>query len=214
MRVVFGALRRRREARRVKFPFPVPRRLEMKRLLLPLSTKASLPTKATLPLLLLLASLAFGAHAYARPRFAQRRPAAAARGFAGDWNWAVYAKSRSELPPAYRNMSVREVPAYALDVTIKQRGKRLSATCGVVARYLARVDDCSFDEATVKNGSAVVKLTSSFGGTATVRLTLKGNRLRWQVVEGSGEFYFPRDVTLRRLRRGEKLPYAADEDEH
>jgi hypothetical protein len=185
----------------------------MKRLLPAPSAKASLPTKATLPLLMLLASLALGAHAYARPRFAQRRPAAVARGFAGDWNWAVYAKSRSELPPAYRNMGVREVPAYALDITIKQRGKRLSAACGVVARYLARVDDCSFDDATAKNGSAVVKLTSSFGGTATVRLTLKGDRLRWQVVEGRGEHYFPRDVTLRRLRRGEKLPYAADEDE-
>jgi hypothetical protein len=184
----------------------------MKRLLPALSAKASLPTKATLLLLLLLASVALGAHAYARPRFAQRRPAVA-RGFAGDWNWVVYAKSRSELPPAYRNMSVREIPAYALDITIKQRGKRLSATCGVVARYLARVDDCSFDDATAKNGSAVVKLTSGFGGTATVRLTLKGDRLRWQVVEGSGEYYFPRDVTLRRLRRGEKLPYAADEDE-
>jgi hypothetical protein len=183
----------------------------MKRLLPRLPKKVSLPAKASLPFLLLLASLALGAHAHARPRFAQKR-AAVTRGFAGDWNWAVYAKSRDELPPAYRGMGVKEVPAYALDVTIRQRGNRLTATCGAVARYLAKVDECDFS-AVARKGSALFKLTSSFGGTATVSLTLRGDRMRWKVVESKGEHYYPRDVTLRRLRRGEKPPYAADEDE-
>ena len=162
--------------------------------------------KVSLPFLLL-ALLVPGA-----PTSLAQRRAPAARGFAGSWNWAIYAKSRKELPPAYRGMSVKEVPAYALDMTIKQRGGKLSATCGVAARYLARLDDCGFDGATVRNGSAVVKLTSSFGGAATVRLTLRGDRLHWKVVEQSGENYFPDDVTLRRLRKGEKLPYEADEE--
>jgi hypothetical protein len=185
----------------------------MKRLLPSLPTNATLPSllKVTLPLLIV-ALLLFGARSDARPRFAQKR-AAAARPFAGSWNWAVYAKSKDELPPAYQSMGVREVPAYALDITIKQRGKRLSASCGVAARYLARIDDCSFDDAVVNNGSAVVKLTSSFGGTATLRLTLRGDRLRWKVTASRGENYFPSDVTLRRLRKGEKLPYAADEED-
>jgi hypothetical protein len=183
----------------------------MKRPLPPLPTKVSFSTKASLPLILLL--LTFGAHADARPRLVKRRPAAS-RSFAGSWNWAVYAKSREELPPAYRDMSVKEIPAYALDLTIKQRGNRLTATCGVVANYLARLDDCSFEDETVKNGSALVKLTSGFGGTATVRLTLQGGGLRWKIVKTKGEHYFPRDVTLRRLKKGEKPPYAAeDEDE-
>jgi hypothetical protein len=183
----------------------------MKILLSPLSTKVSFSTKASLPLILLL--LTFGSHADARPHLAKRRPAAA-RSFAGSWNWAIYAKSKDELPPAYRDMSVEEVPAYALDMTIKQRGNRLTATCGVVAHYLARLDDCSFEDEVVKNGSALVKLTSGFGGTATVRLTLQGGSLRWKLVKTKGEHYFPRDVTLRRLKRGEKPPYAAgDEDE-
>lgn len=186
----------------------------MKRLLPSLPTKISSPTKASLPsILLLLALVAFGSHADARPRLAKRRAVAASRAFEGNWNWAVYAKSRDELPPAYRDMSVEEVPAYALDLTIKQRGNRLTATCGVVARYLARLDDCSFENATVRNGSALVKLGSSFGGTATVRLTLQGGGLRWKLVKTKGEHYFPRDVTLRRLKKGEKPPYAAaDED--
>jgi hypothetical protein len=185
----------------------------MNRLLPTPPAKASIPSllKATLPLLVL-ALLAPGARSDARPSFAQKRTAAA-RSFAGSWNWAVYAESQDELPPAYQGMSVKEVPAYALDITIKQRGHRLSASCGVAARYLARIDDCSFDDATVKNGSAVVRLGSGFGGTATVRLTLRGDRLRWKVMKSSGENYFPRDVTLRRLRKGEKPPYVSDEED-
>jgi hypothetical protein len=183
----------------------------MKILLPLLPTKASFSTKASLPLILLL--LTFGAHADARPRPAKRRPAAATRSFAGKWNWAIYAKSKDELPPAYRDMSVEEVPAYALDMTIKQRGNRLTAMCGVVAHYLARLDDCSFEDEMVKNGFALVKLTSGFGGTATVRLTLQGGGLRWKLVKTKGEHYFPRDVTLRRLKKGEKPPYFSDEDE-
>jgi hypothetical protein len=181
----------------------------MKRLLPPPAT-----TKRLLALLLLLAPLASAApSADALTRRAQKR-ARAARGFSGNWNWAVYAKSADELPPAYRNMKVEEVPSYALDVTIRQRGNRLSATCGILAHFLARVDECDFS-AVVRNGSALVRLKSSFGGSATVRLTLEGDGLRWKLVGSSrGENFYPRDVTLRRLRRGEVPPYAAgDEDE-
>lgn len=182
----------------------------MKRLLLrTLSTKASSPLllKVSLPFLML-ALLVFVAPAGS----AQRRAAAKARAFEGSWNWAVYAESKDELPPAYRDMEIREVPAYALDLTIKQRGNRLSATCGVLARYLARIEECDFD-AVVKNNTALVRLGSSFGGSATVRLTLSGDRLRWKVLKSKGENYYPRDVTLRKLGKDEKLPYAADEEE-
>ena len=184
----------------------------MKRLLPALPTNATLPSllKVTLPLLML-ALLALGARSDARPRFAQKRTAAA-RSFAGSWNWAVYAKSQDELPPAYQSMSVKEVPAYALDITIKQRGNRLTATCGLLARYLARVDECDFD-AVVRNGSALVNLKSNFGGSATVRLTLQRDGLRWILVKSRGENFYPRDVTLRRLGRDEKLPYASDEED-
>jgi hypothetical protein len=163
--------------------------------------------KISLPLLML-ALLLFGSPS----SFAQRRAAARARAFEGSWNWAVYAESKDELPPAYRDMEIREVPAYALDMTIRQRGNRLSATCGVLARYLAKIEDCGFD-AVVKNNTALVRLDSSFGGSATVRLTLSGGRLRWKVLKSRGENYYPSDVTLRRLGKGEKPPYAADEEE-
>jgi hypothetical protein len=163
--------------------------------------------KISLPLLML-ALLVFGPPS----GFAQRRAAARARAFEGSWNWAVYAESKDELPPAYRDMEIREVPAYALDITIKQRGNRLSATCGVLARYLAKIEDCGFD-AVLKNNVALVRLDSGFGGSATVRLTLSGDRLRWKVLKSRGENYYPRDVTLRRLGKNEKPPYAADEEE-
>jgi hypothetical protein len=163
--------------------------------------------KRLFPLLfLLLAALA--AHAPARPHAAQARPATA--DFRGNWNYAVYAKDRGELPPAYQSMKVEEVPQYAIDLTIRQRGNRLTATCGIVARYLAKVDDCGFT-ATARNGSAQFRLKSSFGGTATVRLTLRGGRLRWKTLRRTGESYFPDDIVLRRLRRGETPPYAEKE---
>ena len=184
------------------------KRAEMNRLPRTLPKKASPPLllKFSLPFLMLAPLLLAAPAGHAQKR------AAKPRAFEGSWNWAIYAESKDELPPAYRDMEIREVPAYALDMTIKQRGNRLTATCGILARYLARIEDCDFD-AVVKNNTALVKLGSSFGGSATVRLTLSGERLRWKVVRSRGENYYPRDVTLRKLGKGEKPPYAADEEE-
>lgn len=165
--------------------------------------------KTSLPLLMLALLLLVAPTGSAQRRAAATKP----RAFEGSWNWAIYAESKDELPPAYRDMELKEIPAYALDITIKQRGNRLTATCGVLARYLARIEDCGFD-AVVKNNAALVRLDSSFGGSATVRLTLSGERLRWKVLKSKGENYYPRDVTLRRLGKGEKPPYVADEEEN
>jgi hypothetical protein len=108
-------------------------------------------------------------------------------------------------------MELEEVPQYAMDITIKQRGNRLTATCGIVARYLARIDDCGFT-ATVRNGAAQFTLGSSFGGTATIRLTVRGDKLYWKTVRRAGDNYFPSDIVLRRLKPGELPPYFEKED--
>ena len=138
---------------------------------------------------------------------AQSRPAA----FRGEWNYAVYAKERAELPPAYQGMELEQVPQFAIDITIRQTGNRLRATCGIVARYLARVEDCDFT-ATVRNGAAQFRLASSFGGSATVKLTPSGEGLRWQTLRRNGVSYYPADVTLRRLKPGETPPYFEKDD--
>lgn len=140
---------------------------------------------------------------------AQTRPAAS--GFRGTWNYAAYARDKSELPPAYREMELEQVPQFAIDMTIRQTGNRLRATCGIVARYLARIEECDF-AATVRNGAAQFRLKSSFGGSATVRLTLTGEGLRWQTVRRAGVSYYPEDVTLRRLKPGETPPYFEEDD--
>jgi hypothetical protein len=140
---------------------------------------------------------------------AQTRPAAAV--FRGEWNYAVYAKERAELPPAYQGMELEQVPQFAIDITIRQTGNRLRATCSIVARYLARVEDCDFT-ATVRNGAAQFRLTSSFGGSATVKLTPSGEGLRWQTLRRNGVSYYPADVTLRRLKPGETPPYFEKDD--
>ena len=131
--------------------------------------------------------------------------------FRGEWNYAVYATDKSELPPAYQSMKLEEVPQFAIDITIRQTGNRLRATCGIVARFLARIEDCGFT-ATVRNGAAQFRLPSGFGGTATVRLTRVGDKLRWQTVRRRGTSYFPDDVLLRRLKPGETPPYFEKED--
>jgi len=159
------------------------------------------------PLLLSLTFLSFVVFASAREAAAQGRAAS----FRGDWNYAVYAKDKSELPPAYQDMKLEEVPQFAIDITIKQTGNRLRATCGIVARYLARVEECDFT-ATVRNGAAQFRLGSSFGGSATVRLTISGDKLRWQTLRRTGTSYYPEDVTLRRLKPGETPPYFERDD--
>jgi hypothetical protein len=160
----------------------------------------------TLPLLLSLLACALLCAARTN---AQTRPAAT--GFRGDWNYADYAKDKSELPPAYQSMELEQVPQFAIDITIKQTGNRLRATCGIVAHYLARVEDCDF-KATVRHGAAQFRLRSSFGGSATVKLTLSDGKLRWQTVRRTGVSYYPEDVTLRRLKPGETPPYVEKDD--
>lgn len=179
----------------------------MKRLspVLLLKASPSLLLKISLPLFMLALFVLS-----APTSFAQRR--AAARPFQGSWNWATYAKSKDELPPAYQSMKLEEVPEYALDITIKQRGNKLTATCGVLWHFLSKLEDCGFD-AVLKNNTAIFKLDSSFGGHATVRLTLNGNKLRWKVLRSAGVNYLLGDVTLRRLGKGEKPPYAADDED-
>jgi hypothetical protein len=159
------------------------------------------------PLLLSLSLLALAAWAGAGEAHAQRGGA----GFRGGWNYAVYAKDKGELPPAYQSMKLEEVPQYAIDITIRQSGRRLRAKCGIVARYLARVEDCDFSAA-FRNGAAQFNLKSSFGGTATVRLTLEGDTLRWKTLRRNGESYYPDDIVLRRLKPGETPPYFEKDD--
>lgn len=158
---------------------------------------------------LLLSLLACALLSAAHATVAQTRPAA--KGFSGSWNYATYAQDKSELPPAYQDMKLEEVPQFAMDITIRQNGNRLRATCGIVARYLARIEDCDFT-ATVRNGAAQFRLGSGFGGSATVKLSLTREGLRWQTLRRSGVSYFPEDVTLRRLKPGELPPYVEKED--
>lgn len=134
------------------------------------------------------------------------------RPFQGEWHWAVYAKDKSELPPAYQSMELHEVPAYALDLTLKQCGNRITGSYGILARYLARVDDGNF-KVTANGRTLNIRLKSNFGGNATVTLRVNGDTLTWHASKTSGENYFPRDIVLRRLKPGEKPPYVAEDKE-
>jgi hypothetical protein len=126
-------------------------------------------------------------------------------GFQGEWEWAIYAKSRDELPPAYREERLKDVPNAAAYLKIKQRGNKLTGDYSASRRFLARLEEGEFD-ARVKGNTATLQLESGFGGTLTVLLTLQGNRLHWKAIKSEGEYYFPDDVFLRRVvkRRGRR----------
>src|SRR6185295_11899804 len=133
--------------------------------------------------LLLTVALAGGA-----TTFAQR-----ANIFQGEWEWAIYATSKSELPPAYRNERLKDVPNAAVYLKLKQRGNKLTGEYSASRRFLARLEDGDL-ESIIQGQTARVELQSGFGGTVTVLLTLKGNRLRWKTIKSDGEYYFPDDV--------------------
>src|ERR1041385_5401739 len=109
--------------------------------------------------------------------------------FTGNWNWAIYGTSKEDLPPAYRDMDLKEVPSYAVDLTLKQKGQRLSGSFGILAHYLARVDEGSFS-ATINGNRATIKVRSNFGGSATVVLTLNGDKLQWKTIRSTDQNYF------------------------
>jgi hypothetical protein len=123
----------------------------------------------------------------------------AQRPFQGEWEWAVYAKSRSELPPAYRNEPLRDVPAANVWLKLKQRGNKLTGEYSASRRYLAKLEEGDL-EAVVKGKTAELELSSGFGGKLTVKISVTGNRLHWQVIKEEGEHYFPLDVVLRRIK--------------
>ncbi len=112
---------------------------------------------------------------------------------------------------AYQDtQDIREIPAYAVDLTLEQRGNRLRGSWGVLARYLARVDEGDI-VATIKGNRATLRMKSNFGGSAIILLTLRADKLYWQMISSAGENFFPKQEVLRRVRRGEKLPYASDD---
>ncbi|MCU1265931.1 MAG: hypothetical protein JWM21_2249 [Acidobacteria bacterium] len=123
--------------------------------------------------------------------------------FRGTWRWAVYAKSRAELPPAYRDENLKDVPAAAVELTLTQKGDKLTGEYSASRRFLARVEDGEVDS-NIKGNVARLELTSGFGGTVTVLLTLLGNRLHWKTIKSEGESYFPDDVYLSRVVRRKK----------
>lgn len=147
-------------------------------------------------IILLFASLFCFAVGFPGAAHAQTRPT----NFQGQWEWAIYAKSRDELPPIYRNERLRDVPAASVYLNLKQRGKKLTGEYDASRRFLARLEEGDLD-ATVKGNTVELELQSGFGGKITVRLTLRGNRLHWKMIKSDdGEYYFPDDVYLKRVK--------------
>ena len=152
--------------------------------------------QSTLIFLLLVAVAASAQSSYGQ----SHQPVANIR---GEWRWAIYAKSRAELPPAYRNESLKDLPQAEIDLTLKQKGDKLAGEYSASRRFLARLEDGEFDT-NIKGNSAQFELTSGFGGTVTVLLRLQGNRLHWKTIKSEGESYFPDDVYLTRVVRRKK----------
>lgn len=121
-------------------------------------------------------------------------------GFRGSWEWAIYARSSRDLPPAYRDMSVQDVPERFLGVTLYRRGNRLTGLVESGERFLAKVElDVRF-RTIIRGNVAQLTLESGHGGTITATMTLRRNALYWRIIWEQGEHYFPREAILHRVR--------------
>ena len=140
--------------------------------------------------LLLIVALVCGVNAFAQ----------SGKSFQGEWEWAVYATSRDQLPPAYRNERLKDVPGAAIYLKLKWRGNKLTGEYSASRRYLAKLEEGDLS-AVVKGNTAPLELTSGFGGTITVLLSLQRNRIHWKTIKAAGEHYFPDDVFLHRVVR-------------
>jgi hypothetical protein len=117
--------------------------------------------------------------------------------FQGHWQWALYAQSKSELPPALRDMDLKDVPRYSLTLDLEEKGETLTGRYAATANFLTKIEDGSF-ATPVKTKAVRVNLESTFGGKVTVELTLEGNELYWTIMVAEGEHYFPVEVVLER----------------
>ncbi len=148
--------------------------------------------KAVITILVLAAgSLTVPAGAHARRGVAD---------FQGYWTWETYTKDRNDLPPAYRNMPLKDTPRDSMGVTIRQRGSHLRGECGATARFLAMIEDTHFTTIATGN-TARVRLLSDFGGHVTATITRRGPALVWKVIRSDGEEYFPQEAVLHRVLR-------------
>ncbi|HEV7858556.1 MAG TPA: hypothetical protein VGO91_07990 [Pyrinomonadaceae bacterium] len=148
---------------------------------------------------LLFIFILFTAHQLMPAARAQQRRAA--RGFQGEWEKFEYPTSRDELPPAFKDEPLKDVPRYSLSLTIKQRGNRLSGDYGGTARYLARLEEGSTFSAIAQGNTARFRVVSGFGGHALVSITLRGDKLYWKIIMQEGELYFPNETVLHRVKK-------------
>jgi len=129
--------------------------------------------------------------------------------FEGEWNWAVYAKDRNQLPAHFRDnteLKLEDIPQDALDVSIEQKGNKISGNFTSLAQFNAYIDEAEF-KGTIKGNIAEIKLKSSFGGTVLVELKIEDNKLYWKKVSNKGDNWLPTEVVLRRLGKNEFPPY-------
>jgi hypothetical protein len=132
---------------------------------------------------------------------AQAQQRSAARGFEGDWEVYSIPTSRDELPPAYKDMPLKDVPRFSLSLTIKQKGNRLSGEYGGTARYLARLEEGGTFKTIAQGNTARLRADSNFGGYAVALITLRGDRLYWKIIKQEGEHYYPQETVLRRVKK-------------
>ncbi|HEX8398431.1 MAG TPA: hypothetical protein VF644_13445 [Pyrinomonadaceae bacterium] len=129
--------------------------------------------------------------------------------FEGEWNWAVYGKNKSQMPPDFRDdpaFKIEDVPQDALDISIERKGSKIIGTLTSLSQFNAYIDDTKF-RGIIKDNIAEIKLKSNFGGTVVVELKIEGDNLYWKKISQKGENWLPTEVALRRLGKNEFPPY-------
>jgi hypothetical protein len=111
------------------------------------------------------------------------------------WSWGIYAESKDDLPPSYRDMPLSEVPEYYLELDIKQKRKRISGHYLSTWQFASKIEEGEFS-AEVKGNKAFLDLESGFEGKVRVRLLREDTRLQWKVIKRKGINCFHNEATL------------------
>ena len=151
-------------------------------------------------LVLLSAFLGIPFSNFAEPVSAQTRKNA--RSFEGKWFWGNYLK-RSDPYDVPEGFDRQKDPYEMLSLNITQNGNKLIGEVESAVHYAGRTDEGDFT-AVVKGSTAEVEVQSGHGAKVTVRLREERGRLSWRIIKvdrSGGDYFFPRNVWLRRIKR-------------
>ena len=151
-----------------------------------------MPGKHVLPFCLSLTLLAL----FLAPQLGQAQQNKIPAGFQGAWEGVRYLKDKTR---ARAGVDVNKSPCEQISLNLSQEGAILKGEYAVSLDWGRRFESGEL-ESKIMDNIAELNLESGWRGKVKVRLTLRGGKLYWKIMQSEGENYFPLEMVLRRLK--------------